>query len=186
MRRQISILRICHLSWSRPTAPWRSRLAQQVRLVTRSLRPNARALPRSSGAWICALAAGFRAFAAVMVVLLVAGTQARSFALFRCELTDTALSTCCCPGAEEQESASISRACCCSVEQVEASLPTGSPAPEKFADVSYVPHAWQPTPVVPTWRAVAVRQHQSAGMNRYAERTRAGPSLIIVNRRLLI
>jgi hypothetical protein len=121
-----------------------------------------------------------------MVVLLMAGTEARSFALFRCALTGAALSTCCCPAEEVQESAAISRACCCGVEQVEASLPTGFTAPETFAHLSYAPQAWRPTPVVPTGRAVAVREPQSAGMRRYAERTRAGPSLIIVNRRLLI
>lgn len=179
-------IQLSQLSRSRLTPSPHSTVGPHVKPVTPSLRSNARAVPRSSGAWTCALASSFRAFAAVMVVLIVAGTQARSFALFRCELTGTALSTCCCPGEEEHESPAISRACCCSMEQVDASVPTGSTAPETFANLSYAPQAWLATPVVPAWRPVAVREPQSAGMRRYAQRTRAGPSLVIVNRRLLI
>jgi hypothetical protein len=141
---------------------------------------------RSRGAWQGALAFWARTTAAAMVVLLIVGTQARSFALFRCELTGVALTACCCPGEEGQESAAISRACCCSVEHFEARLPTGSTAPQTVAHLPYAPQSWQLMPLVPELRAAVMRQPQSAGMRRYAERTRAGPSLTIVHRRLLI
>ncbi|HKO93681.1 MAG TPA: hypothetical protein VJU61_21155 [Polyangiaceae bacterium] len=123
-----------------------------------------------------------------MVVLLVLATEAHSFALFRCKFTGLARTACCCPGSEEvEDSATISRACCCSVEQVDASMPAGAQGPQSPAQhVVAAPALWLPELRLPTVRMLSLQPPPSAGMRRYAERTRAGPSLIIVHRRLLI
>lgn len=123
-----------------------------------------------------------------MVVLLVLATEAHSFALFRCEFTGVARTACCCcPGTEEAEdNATISRACCCSVEQVDASMPTGTQGPQSPTQHVAAPALWMPELRLPAVHVLPPQPPPSAGMRRYAERTRAGPSLIIVHRRLLI
>jgi hypothetical protein len=141
---------------------------------------------RSSWARQRAFAFCVRSVAALLVLLLLAGTQSRSFALFRCGYTGVALTACCCPGAEEAETTpQISRACCCNVEQVEGSLPTAAQTPQTSMPLATAPLCL-PEIRRSAGRVVIVEPLPSTGMRRYAERTRAGPSLTIVHRRLLI
>lgn len=123
------------------------------------------------------------------VLLLLLGTlNARSFALFRCVYTGTAQSACCCPAAERAEDAGkplVNKADCCRIEQVAASLPAGAPSALEF-------HKSQPPLLLgslrfPPPRPVAVEPVYRLCIDaRFALRTRAGPPLTIVHRRLLI
>ncbi len=135
------------------------------------------------------LAAGARVLAAALAVLLsIGGAPARSLALFRCVYTDVALTSCCCRGHESAgEAAELARGSCCEAEPVDASLPAGSPGPERVAASIEAPplsalsalSALLPAPRI-AYAPPALRPL------RHAVQTRAGPSLIIVHRRLLL
>lgn len=125
---------------------------------------------------------------ALLPVLLAVGSPAQSWALFRCQYTGAVLSSCCCSdddfGARERP-ASVSRAHCCRVERVEASLPSGVATPEKLDPP---PLAWRPWPLpsLPAPSVVRVASWRPPRPFRFGGPTRAGPSLNIVHRRLLL
>lgn len=125
-----------------------------------------------------------------VVLLLLLATQARAFALFRCEYTGTARTACCCPSEAATQAPTtsvLSKACCCHVERVEASLPPSAAAPHQLAHLA-PPHAILLAAPSVRPAATAITPLHDAEPSRYVERTRAGPKtpLIIVHRRLLI
>jgi hypothetical protein len=130
----------------------------------------------------------FRLLATGLVLIVLAGTQARSFALFRCQFTGTASASCCCPSVEAkltETHAALSKACCCQIEKVDAKLPPSSSISTQLAQLSPGPALLLVAPA-PAKFVSLVPLQPNERMIRCSRRTRAGPPLTIVYRRLLI
>lgn len=138
---------------------------------------------REIGSWL-------RVVGLVLVpALLAAGMPAQSFALFRCQLTGAVLGSCCCAGDEaSHDDAPVSSYApddCCDVERVDASLPAGVVSTGELAHADFVMLRLEAPAAAPP-RALSVASERSASRAREPQRSRAGPSLIIAHRRLLI
>lgn len=146
-------------------------------------------LRRARSVWADLLASRTRLFASALILMLLVGTQARTFALFRCEYTGATLSSCCCPTAESEHAFTpvLSRGCCCHVETVDGALPAGATNAQALSlPALALSFAVLEIDARPALKLTALEPN--ASMTRYAQRTRAGPKtrLTIVHRRLLI
>jgi hypothetical protein len=130
----------------------------------------------------------FRLLASTLVLLLVsAQAPGSSFALFRCAYTGVVLTSCCCAASELPDSTApvLSKRDCCAVQHIDTSLPAGA---RSVQTISFAPST--PCLLLPPLRAprsyLGVVALATTRPTRQRERSRAGPSLTIVNRRLLL
>ena len=130
-----------------------------------------------------------RRFYALWIVLLVPALlvagDARASSTLRCEFSGMALAACCCPEARADADGTpvLARACCCAFEHADIDLPVGAP----LALESWVPSTLAPVPRLSVPRASsAIATRARPRQRRLEAYARAGPSLVIVHRRLLL
>ena len=134
--------------------------------------------------------AGLRLIALVLLPgLLAAGAPAQSLELVRCQFTGALIERCCCTAADVADDTSVASYApddCCELERVEASLPTGVTSPSELSAAGCVLTRVSVVLTPRALRASRLVATRAEARDREPQRSRAGPSLIIVQRRLLI
>lgn len=126
-----------------------------------------------------------RALAAAIALTVLVAPKADA-SVFRCAYTDLVMSACCCPSAEQPVEPTLSRGSCCKVEHVSSALPSANVDAIKLR---LGLQRWVAAPVdlaPPPLASVVASVPTHASTFRYSAPPRAGPSLTIVYRRLLI
>lgn len=125
-------------------------------------------------------------FVLLFVSLLLAGRGPAS-ALYACAAMGSVRAECCCPDlAAESGAAELSRSCCCERVPLASTLPNASLRAEWPAPVSSVLVRWLP-PDAPQQAYLVGHVAAATGIARMRTvESRAGPSVVILHRRLLI